>query len=121
MTDLPVFSYRQGGSFVHRIPSWVKIISIPLFNIAMFSVDWRVTLFFIPLFAILFFAVGFSLREQLRDLSPVFYYCSFLYLTIFVVLSVSLSAAAFPSFVCDFSVMRFLGVLKDSRAGFLRR
>ena len=114
MTELPVFSYRQGVSFVHRIPSWVKILSIPLFNIAMFTVDWRASLFFIPFFVILFFAVGFSLREQLRDLSPVFYYCSFLYLMNFIVLTCSLSAASFPSFPAGFSPVRFLGVLKAS-------
>ncbi len=95
MSDLPIFSYRQGDSFVHRIPSWVKILAIPLFNILVFTLDWRLSVCFIPVFFILALSIGFSIREIFRDLSPVFYYSLFLYLMNFTVLSCSLFAGIF--------------------------
>ena len=76
MSELPIFSYAQGRSFVHRMPSWVKILAVPALNILLFSLDWRVSACFIPAFALLSLSIGFSVRAILRDLKPALYYGS---------------------------------------------
>ena len=74
------FSYKPGKSFFHRLPSWVKICFIPLFNIAVFSLNWRFAALSAVLQCLLFFCLHFSVREQLADLTPVLWYAVFLYL-----------------------------------------
>lgn len=95
MSELPIFSYAQGRSFVHRMPSWVKILAVPALNILLFSLDWRISACFIPAFALLSLSIGFSVRAILRDLKPALYYGAFLYLMNFLVLSCSLLSVAF--------------------------
>ena len=113
MSDFPIFSYRQGDTFVHKIPSWLKILFIPAFNVAVFLVDWRASLFFVPAFFALFCALRFPLREQLNDMKPVFYYGFFLYFVNFFVQFCSIFMSAF--FDCEGAFV-FLGF-----ADFFRR
>ena len=74
------FSYKPGKSFFHRLPSWVKIIFIPLFNIAVFSINWKFAALAAVFQCILFFCLHFSVGEQTADLTPVLWYAVFLYL-----------------------------------------
>lgn len=85
MDDFSVFCYRQGDSIFHRMPSWIKILFIPAFNIALFSLDWKVSAFFIVFQIILFFILKFTVFEQLKDLKPVIYYVVFLYMMYFFI------------------------------------
>ena len=68
MANYSAFSYKAGKSFVHKLPSQVKILFIPLFNIAIFSLDWHIAASFILIQFILFCFLRFTLKEQLTDL-----------------------------------------------------
>lgn len=95
------FSYKAGTSFFHKMPSFIKILFIPLFNILIFSFDWRVALCFIGIQAILFFCLKFSVSEQLADLKPVLYYAVLMY-------TVDIASAVFIFFqqnLHDFTVL----------------
>lgn len=74
------FSYKSGNSFVHRIPAWIKLIFIFVFNILIFSLPASVAIFFLFIQFILCCCLHFTLREQLEDLKPVIYYAFLLYL-----------------------------------------
>lgn len=80
MGSYSAFSYKTGRSFFHRLPAWIKIIFIPAFNIAVFSLNWRFGAVFVVLQFVLFCFLRFSLREQMTDMSPVLCYGVFLYL-----------------------------------------
>ena len=79
MNDIKLFSYRPGNSVFHRIPSWLKIIFIPLFNVLLFVLNWKFAAAFIVIFAVTFALMDFSFSEQISDLRPVLYYAVFLY------------------------------------------
>lgn len=80
MENFTVFSYKPGSTILHRLPSWIKILFIPAFNIALFMLDWKVAAFFIPFQAVIFLALGFTPKEQFMDLKPVIWYAVFLYI-----------------------------------------
>ncbi len=80
MNNYSAFSYKAGSSFVHKTPAWEKLLFIPLFNILVFSLDYRVSIIFIILQFILLFCLKFSLKEQITDLTPVLWYAVFLYI-----------------------------------------
>jgi len=84
MDNFSVFSYKPGNSFFHRLPSWIKILLIPAFNVALFILDWKIAAVFAVLHVILFFILRFSVREQIKDLKPVIYYAVFLYCMLFL-------------------------------------
>ena len=80
MANYSAFSYKPGKTFVHKLPSQLKILFIPIFNIIIFSLDWHVAAAFILIQFILFCFLRFTLREQLTDLTPVIWYAIFMYL-----------------------------------------
>jgi energy-coupling factor transporter transmembrane protein EcfT len=80
MTQVTAFSYKAGNSVFHKMPAWIKVLFIPLFNIAVFSINWRFALCAVSVQAVLFFVLKFSLREQFCDLTPVIIYAVFMYL-----------------------------------------
>lgn len=75
------FSYKQGNSFVHRIPAWLKILLIPTVSITFFNLPPFFSLGLFIFQTILAFLLHFSLREQLSDLRAVIYYAFFLIFT----------------------------------------
>lgn len=80
MDNFSVFSYKSGNTVFHRMPSWIKILFIPAFNIALFYFDWKIAAVCVVLQVILFFILKFTVKEQIKDLKPVIYYAVFLYL-----------------------------------------
>ena len=72
------FSYKQGSSFLHRCPAWVKIILLPLISLSTFYLPPYSALALIALQTLVSFLLHFTLREQARDLKAVFYYAVFL-------------------------------------------
>lgn len=77
------FSYKNGNSFLHRIPAIVKILLLPAVNILIFNLHWYVALGFMAVQLIAAVAVKFTFRELLEDLKPVLYYAILLYITNF--------------------------------------
>ena len=74
------FSYKAGKSFLHHMPCKYKVVFIPLFNIAIFSLPWYVAALAILIQGILFFALRFTVKEQITDFMPVIFYALFIYL-----------------------------------------
>ena len=74
------FSYKQGSSFLHRCPVWIKILLLPLISLSIFYLPPYFALALIALQTLVSFLLHFTVREQARDLKAVFYYASFLIL-----------------------------------------
>lgn len=72
------FSYKQGSSFLHRCPAWIKILLIPVVSIAVFKLPFYCAAFLCVVQIILASALRFTIREQIRDLKAVLYYAFFL-------------------------------------------
>ena len=70
----PLFSYRRGTSFLHRMFPLLKLFFLFGFTAIIFFFPNYV--FFYSVFFV-FFArfIGFSFLEQLRDLKPILPYC----------------------------------------------
>lgn len=79
MVKYSLFSYKKGTSFLHKCPSWIKILFIPLINILFLCLPPQFSLFLIIFQTILAFCLKFSLAEQLEDLKPIIYYAVLLF------------------------------------------
>ena len=69
-----ILSYKQGTSFLHRCPAWIKILVIPAVSIAAFYLPPAFALSILALQTLVSFILHFTVREQLGDLRPVIYY-----------------------------------------------
>lgn len=74
MVKYSFFSYKKGNSFLHKCPSWIKIIFIPLINILFFCFPPEFSFILIILQTVLAFCLKFSLKEQIEDLKPIIFY-----------------------------------------------
>lgn len=74
MVKYSLFSYKKGTSFLHKCPSWIKILFVPIVNILFLCLPLQFSLFLIIFQTILAFCLKFSLAEQLEDLKPIIYY-----------------------------------------------
>ena len=97
-----LFSYKEGSSFLHRMPVWCKIIFIPLVNILFLCLPpvFSVLLFILQI--IIAFCLHFSVKEQLCDLRPVLYYA--LLLLIFQLFSFLFNNPSLENFLIQFSL-----------------
>ena len=98
------FSYKQGSSFLHRCPAWVKILLLPLISLSIFYLPPCFALTLITLQTLVSFLLHFTVREQLRDLKAVFYYAVFL---IFVKIIGNLAAAISAGTLFSFELAIF--------------
>ena len=98
------FSYKQGSSFLHRCPAWVKILLLPLISLSIFYLPLYFSLILIALQTLVSFLLRFTVREQARDLKAVFYYAVFL---IFVKIIGSLTAAISEGSLTAFELAAF--------------
>ena len=93
------FSYKQGSSFLHRCPAWVKILLLPFISLSVFYLPPYFALALISLQTLVSFLLHFTLREQARDLKAVFYYAVFLiFVKIIGNLASAISAASLAAF-----------------------
>lgn len=84
------FTYKAGNSFLHKMPSYLKILFIPLLNIAVFKLPFYVAVTFLVIQIFLAFYIKFTFKEQLKDFSPILIYAFLLYITGFFARSFSL-------------------------------
>ena len=78
MTQNTAFSYKQGTSFLHRCPAWIKILLIPAVSIAVFKLPFYCAAGLCVIQIMIACALRFTIREQLLDLKAVLYYAVFL-------------------------------------------
>ena len=104
MTQNTAFSYKQGFSFLHRCPAWVKILILPLISLSIFYLPPYFALALIALQTLVSFLLHFTVREQARDLKAVFYYAVFL---IFVKIFGSLAAVVSAGRLATFEIAAF--------------
>ena len=98
------FSYKQGSSFLHRCPAWVKIIILPIISLSTFYLPLYFAIALIALQTLVSFLLHFTVREQARDLKAVFYYAIFL---IFVKIIGNLAAAISDGTLSAFELASF--------------
>ena len=98
------FSYKQGFSFLHRCPAWVKILLLPILSLSIFYLPPYFALVLIALQTLVSFILRFTVREQAKDLKAVFYYAVFL---IFVKIIGSLAAAISAGTLATFELAVF--------------
>ena len=75
-----ILSYKQGTSFLHHCPAWIKILVIPAVSIAAFYLPPVFALCILALQTLVSFVLRFTVREQLADLRPVIYYAVLLFI-----------------------------------------
>lgn len=69
-----MFSYKKGTSFLHKCPAWCKILFVPVINILFLCLPFYFSIGLIVFQFTLACILRFTLREQLCDLKPVFFY-----------------------------------------------
>ena len=74
-----LFSYKNGTSFLHKMPAWKKILFIPLVNVLFLCLPPAFSIFLVIFQCILAFCLHFSLKTQITDLKPVIYYAILLF------------------------------------------
>ena len=104
MTNETAFSYKQGYSFLHRCPTWLKILLLPIISVSIFYLPSYFALALIALQTLVSFLLHFTVREQARDLKAVFYYAIFL---IFVKIIGNLPAAISDGTLSAFELASF--------------
>ena len=93
------FSYKQGSSFLHLCPAWVKILLLPIISLSAFYLPPYFAIALIALQTLVSFLLHFTVREQARDLKAVFYYAVFLiFVKIIGNLASAISAASLAAF-----------------------
>ena len=75
-----ILSYKQGNSFLHRCPAWIKILVIPVVSLAAFYLPPAFAICILALQTLVSFMLHFTVREQLADLRPVIYYAVLLFI-----------------------------------------
>lgn len=78
-TKYSAFSFKDGNTVFHKMPAWIKLIFIPVFNVLIFSLDWKAALFFAVFQFFLMLFSKFTVREQAADLVPVLWYGILIY------------------------------------------
>ena len=68
------FQYKYGTSIIHRCPSWIKILIIPVINILFFCLPPYFAAVFIIIQFFIAFSLHFTFREQFADVRAVLYY-----------------------------------------------
>ena len=66
-TKYSAFSFKDGNTVFHKMPAWIKLIFIPVFNVLIFSLDWKVALFFAVFQFFLMLFSKFTVTEQAAD------------------------------------------------------
>lgn len=86
MEGTSFFKYRPGKTFLHSIPSWIKIILMLILAIAAFYTPLIPALvLWLIIIAFSFFILRFSFREILSDLSPTLIYACMLYIASLII------------------------------------
>lgn len=79
-----LFSYKQGSSFIHRIPAAAKLLLLFPAGFAAFYLSIPVCIAAIFFMMMISFSVKFSLYEQLRAMIPAILYAPVLYIALVV-------------------------------------
>ena len=74
----PLFSYRAGNSFIHKIPAVIKVFLLFVLPAAVFFVPPLYCLIWIGINAGAALYAGFGIKQQVLDLKPLAYYVFFL-------------------------------------------
>lgn len=73
-----LFSYKIGNSFIHKLHPIIKVILLFALPISIFFLPLPVIGLFSLVCIILSLFVPITIKEQLRNVKPVLYYCTFL-------------------------------------------
>lgn len=82
--SFPAFSYKNGNSFVHRMPAWIKILILPVLGVLFFNLPFYFSGAVFLLQLVLCFYLKFTVKQVLQDFKPIIYYAVLLYFTSFI-------------------------------------
>ena len=74
-----LFAYKNGNSFLHKCPAWIKLLFIPAAGILLLLAKWQFVPVAILCLLLLGFMVKISAHEQFCDLKPIFFYAVLLF------------------------------------------
>lgn len=69
-----IFSYKQGKSLIHKMPTIIKILFLPLIAILVFNLSIKFVFVLVLIQFIFCCTLKFSLKEQFTDLKPALFY-----------------------------------------------
>ena len=104
------FSYKQGNSFFHRCPAWIKILLVPIVSLIVFQLPMVFVLGVITLLTLVSCILKFTMRDFLGDLKPVLYYAAFLF---FTKLTGKIASVVFEGNFYWPGFLQFVRLLKD--------
>lgn len=82
--SFPAFSYKNGTSFVHRMPAWIKILILPVLGVLFFNLPFYFSAGVFVLQLVLCFYLKFTFKQVLQDFKPIIYYAVLLYFSSFI-------------------------------------
>lgn len=74
-----LFSYKKGNSFLHKCPSWIKLLFIPAVSIMILLLPYQFAVCMVFLLILLCLMINVSISEQFTDIKPIFYYAILLF------------------------------------------
>ena len=74
-----LFSYKSGSSFLHKCPTWCKILFIPVISVLTLCLPPWFCIALVVIQFVLACILRFSLSEQYCDVRPVIFYAFLLY------------------------------------------
>lgn len=77
MTEYSLFAYKFGNSFLHKMPTFIKILLLPILNILIINSPIVFVLILIIIQFVIFCLLKFPLKMQFTDFKPVFIYAFF--------------------------------------------
>jgi energy-coupling factor transporter transmembrane protein EcfT len=101
--------YKFGKSALHKAPAWAKLVALCALSLVIFLAPRLGIAVGIVIAAYFAWLTGFSFREQARDLRPLLFYATFLYISALVsnlVSAVPLPALLLPSEVTLTTLLR---------------
>lgn len=75
-----MFEYKYGNSFLHKIPSWIKILFVPVINILVFMLPIQFSLSVIFIQFIFALILKLSFLEIIKDLKPVIFFALMIFI-----------------------------------------
>ena len=87
-----LFSYKNGSSFLHKCPSWCKLLFIPVISLCVLFLPFYFSMALVLIQFLIACFLRFSIKEQFCDIRPVLYYAFLLYFVKLISISLLISS-----------------------------
>lgn len=90
-----LFSYKNGSSFLHKCPSWCKLLFIPVISLCVLFLPFYFSMALVLIQFLIACFLRFSIKEQFCDIRPILYYAFLLYFVKLISISFTALSAYF--------------------------